>query len=137
MLMGKGLVPGKVVLPPAEMGGGGESDPCPGTSRYGVDVYFPRELPGLCQGQKAQFNGGGKTARIGHGPGLCNGIGIEFGKAVHKLSVPEIGVRLQPEIIAQVDDPGIRGKGMLLQKAFGVSMAQTEEYQVHPWVHLP
>ena len=105
VLVFKRLIDRQVVDPLAEMRSRGQFLPGAGRTGDGRYLHVARQQPGRSQRQYAQLQAGRKTPRIGDVARRADLFAVQFRQAVHELPVPDRSSRLQPKILAQVDDP--------------------------------
>ena len=125
VLVGEDLVGGQVVVPPAEMGGGGRfhSGPC-GTCE-GCHLHFLFQQTRLCKRKQGQLYRCGKTSRIRNLVRPGNASFLPFRQAI------DIALGLISEILSQVYDFQTFGAGMSLPELPAFAVCRAEEYQIH------
>ena len=131
MLVGKGFIPGQVVVAPAEMGGLRKAGPGPRASGNRIHMDRFPEQPFRCQGQQGQLNGCGETARVRDILSLLDGLLLGFRQPVNEFPLLEGIAGFQSEFIAEVNYPGLFAELPFGQELSGIPMPEAEEDHVH------
>ena len=84
----------------------------------------------LRQRQYAQLDASSETTGVRYMPGVANPAAVQFRQAVHELPAPDRSSRLQPKILAQVDDPHRIGNRRGFQKFAGVAVADAQHQRI-------
>ena len=106
------------------MGGRSRFDSGTGGAGDGSHIDLRSQLPGCRKRKESKLDAGGEAARIGHQPGFCNPLSVDFRKPI------DIALGFVTVVLRQIDDLQAFRPGVLRPEGSALSVTGAEEEDI-------